>query len=91
MNLIRQFKWDIFEHSPFRADLAPSDFHLFPKLRDVFGGSHFGSDDKLKGNVGEWLYKLAVSEYADGLEKMMKQYVKCQVCLTHFFYYHKKF
>ena len=32
--LREQFLWDIFEHPPHSADLAPSDLFLFPKMKE---------------------------------------------------------
>ncbi|GFW79368.1 mariner Mos1 transposase [Trichonephila clavipes] len=31
--LLNSFKWEVFPHPPYSPDLAPSDFHLFPKLK----------------------------------------------------------
>lgn len=76
-NLLQKFKWELFEHPPYSPDLAPSDFHLFPKLKDFLGGSRYGSDDELKEGVNEWLNNLAATEYAEGIEKLVKRYDKC--------------
>ncbi|GBM55089.1 hypothetical protein AVEN_55973-1 [Araneus ventricosus] len=32
--LLDQFGWEIFDHPPYSPDLAPSDFHLFLKLKE---------------------------------------------------------
>ena len=32
-------------HPPYSPDLAPSDFHQFPKLKTAISGTHFQSDD----------------------------------------------
>jgi histone-lysine N-methyltransferase SETMAR len=31
--LIKLFNWEIFDHPPYSLDLAPSDYHLFTKIR----------------------------------------------------------
>ncbi|GBM77680.1 hypothetical protein AVEN_22393-1 [Araneus ventricosus] len=36
-HLLEQFKWDVYDH-PYSPDLATSDFHLFPELKDWLGG-----------------------------------------------------
>ncbi|KAJ4436705.1 hypothetical protein ANN_16837 [Periplaneta americana] len=46
--LLDQFGWEIFDHPPYSLDLAPSDFHLFTKLKDFLGGTRFGKDEELK-------------------------------------------
>ncbi|KFM80042.1 Histone-lysine N-methyltransferase SETMAR, partial [Stegodyphus mimosarum] len=49
--LLQQFQWDIFEHPPYTPDLASSDFHLFPKLKQWLGGKCFQNDSELKETV----------------------------------------
>jgi transposase len=31
--LLQQFNWEIFEHPPYSQHLAPSDYHLFTKMK----------------------------------------------------------
>jgi histone-lysine N-methyltransferase SETMAR len=35
--MLQEFGWEIFEHPAYSPDLAPSDFHLFPKLKEFLG------------------------------------------------------
>ncbi|GBN76728.1 hypothetical protein AVEN_43780-1 [Araneus ventricosus] len=65
--LLDQFGWEIFYHPPYSPDLAPSDFHLYLKLKEFPGGKHFRSDDKLENTVNTWLNELAVIEYDMGI------------------------
>ncbi|GBO03675.1 hypothetical protein AVEN_162518-1, partial [Araneus ventricosus] len=44
-----------FRSSTYSPDLAPSDFHLFLKLKEFLGGKRFGSDDELEKAVTTWL------------------------------------
>ncbi|GFV99419.1 mariner Mos1 transposase [Trichonephila clavipes] len=32
--LLNSFKWEVFPHPPYSPDLAPSNFHLFPKMKN---------------------------------------------------------
>ena len=43
-----QFHCDIFEHPPYSPDLAPSDFFLFPKMKEHIAGKHFVNEEDLK-------------------------------------------
>ena len=43
--LREQFHWDIFEHPPYCQDLTPSDFFLFPKMKELLAGKLFANDD----------------------------------------------
>ncbi len=42
--LLEDFKWDVFRHSPYSPDLAPSDYHLFLQLKAALGGLRFQSN-----------------------------------------------
>ena len=46
--LREQFHWEIFEHPPYSPDLAPSDFSLFPKLKEHLADKRFANDEDLK-------------------------------------------
>ncbi|KAJ4426673.1 hypothetical protein ANN_26471 [Periplaneta americana] len=75
--LLDQFGWEIFDHPPYSPELAPSDFHLFTKLKDFLGGTRFGSDEELKKTVNTWLNELAAEEYNTGILKLVNRYDKC--------------
>ncbi|KAJ4434124.1 hypothetical protein ANN_16444 [Periplaneta americana] len=75
--LLDQFGWEIFDHSPYSPDLAPSDFHLFTKLKDFLGGTRFGSDEELKKTVNTWLNELAAEECNTEILKLVNRYDKC--------------
>ncbi len=42
--LLKDFKWEIFEHSMYSPDLIPSDFHAFPQLKTELGGRYFTNE-----------------------------------------------
>jgi histone-lysine N-methyltransferase SETMAR len=53
--MLQEFGWEVFEHPAYSPDLAPSDFHLFPKLKEFLGGRRFKSDEEVKDAIKEWL------------------------------------
>ncbi|GBL72111.1 hypothetical protein AVEN_115119-1 [Araneus ventricosus] len=73
----RAFGWEIFDHLPYSPDIAPSDFHLFLKLKEFPDGERFGSDEELKNAVTTWLNELAAEEYNMGILKLVDRYDKC--------------
>lgn len=75
--LLQQFKWETFNHPPYSPDLAPSDFHLFTKLKDFLAGKKFDSDEELKEGVTTYLNTLAAAEYEAGIQKLVTRYDKC--------------
>ena len=41
MAVINDYGFELIQHPPFSPDLAPSYFHLFPKLKKAASGIHF--------------------------------------------------
>ncbi|GBL83548.1 hypothetical protein AVEN_196387-1 [Araneus ventricosus] len=67
----------LFDHPPYSPDLAPSDFHLFLKLKELLGGKRFGSHEELENAVTTWLNELAAEEYGIEILKLLDRYDKC--------------
>ncbi|GBM91193.1 hypothetical protein AVEN_184529-1 [Araneus ventricosus] len=40
-HLLKQFKWSMSDHQAYSPDLATSDFHLFPELKNWLAGQSF--------------------------------------------------
>jgi len=41
----------VLEHPAYSLDLAPSDFFLFPKIKEIFTGRHFDDTDDIRSNI----------------------------------------
>ena len=41
----------VFEHPAYSPDLAPSDFFLFPKIKEILKGMHFDYTDDIRSNT----------------------------------------
>jgi histone-lysine N-methyltransferase SETMAR len=67
--MLPEFGWEAFEHPAYSPNLAPSDFHLFPAMKEFLGGRCFKSDGEVKHAVREWLNGLAAEVYDDGMQK----------------------
>jgi histone-lysine N-methyltransferase SETMAR len=50
--MLQEFGWEVFEHPAYSPDLAASDLHLFPKLKDFLGGRRFKSDEEVPSRSG---------------------------------------
>jgi hypothetical protein len=59
------------------ADLAPSDFQLFPTLKEFLDNRHLESDEEAKDSVKEWLNVLAAEVYDGGIQKLIARYDRC--------------
>jgi histone-lysine N-methyltransferase SETMAR len=67
--MLQEFGWEVSE----RPDLAPSDFHLFPKLKEFLGSRCFKSDEEVKDAIKEWLNGLAAEVYDKGIVKLLSR------------------
>ena len=61
-------------HSPYRPDLAPCDFWLFPKLR----GYHYETIEK-KEAVTKVIDTLTQEDFNGAFQKLLERYNKCIV------------
>jgi transposase len=75
--LIKRLDWEIFDHPPYSPDLAPSDYHLFSKMKVWLGTQHFCSNKELMDGVNNWLNTLAALFFDEGLQKLVSRYDKC--------------
>lgn len=75
--LLQNFGWNIITHPPYSPDLAPSDYHLFPKLKEHLAGRRFCSDEEVKDEVQRFLKDMAASWYDMGIQKLPQRLQKC--------------
>jgi transposase len=54
---IQRLDFSVMPHPPYGPDLAPSDFHLFPKLKEHLRGQHFSCDEEVKSAVRKLFQK----------------------------------
>jgi histone-lysine N-methyltransferase SETMAR len=75
--MLQESGWEVFEHTAYSPDLASSDFHLFPKLKEFLGGRRFKSDEEVKYTIKEWLNGQEAEVYDEGIQKLITCYDKC--------------
>jgi hypothetical protein len=63
----------------YSPDLAPSDFHLFPKLKEFLGGRRLKNDEEVKDAVKERLNGLTAAVYDESIQKHV---TRCDKCLN---------
>lgn len=60
------------------ADLAPSDFHIFPKIKEFLGGKQMAADEGAKETVTDWLNGLAADFCGEGFVRIVHRLHKSQ-------------
>jgi hypothetical protein len=76
-DLIKLFNWKIFDHPPYSPDLAPSDYHLFTKMKVCLATQHVHSNEELVDGVNNWLHTLAAPVFDDGLQTLVSRDDRC--------------
>jgi histone-lysine N-methyltransferase SETMAR len=59
--VIHRLGFTVLDHPPHDPELAPSEFHLFPKLKEHLKGHYFLSEDEVKTAVQMWFRPTSVS------------------------------
>ena len=65
------------QHPPFSPELAPSDFHLFPIMKEDLRGHHYAFYAHVERTVRLWLRKQCVDFFRDGFRKLVHRWRKC--------------
>lgn len=75
--VLREFRWELLSHPPYSPDLAPSDFFLFPKLKENIKGTRWESILEVKQAVKTWFDQNDPTFYREGLERWFHRMFKC--------------
>jgi histone-lysine N-methyltransferase SETMAR len=68
---IQRLDFSILLHPPYSPDLAPSDFRLFPKLKEHLKGQRVSCDEKVNSAVRKWFQKQNTNSFKDGFPKLV--------------------
>lgn len=80
MSAIQSCGFEILPHPPYSPDLAPSDFHLFPKMKLELSGRRFTSNDDVIEAVEEYLQSKNSTFYEQGIRALQHRWTKCVGC-----------
>jgi len=70
-------KFTVVPHPPYSPDLAPSDFWLFPKWKEMLKCQHFSLDAKVEAAVCKWISNQPESFFMDRMNKWIERLKKC--------------
>ena len=74
---IEKLGWTVLPHPPYSPDLAPSDFHLFGKLKESLRGNHYASIDDVRSAVNAWIKQTPKGFFEAGIYKLVLRWQKC--------------
>ena len=63
-------------HPPYSPDLAPSDFCLFPKLKEKLRGCRYETIEEMKEAVTKVIDTLTQEDFHGAFQKLLERY-KC--------------
>ena len=77
LTAIRNAGFELLHHPPYSPDLAPSDFYLFPKLKEFMKGRKFANDEDAICTANGWLKDQEPQFFYNGLRALEKRWTKC--------------
>ena len=69
--------FSVLPHPLYSQNLAPSDFHLFPKLKEHLKVQCFSCDEEVKSAVRKWFQKQNTNFFKDGFQKLVQHWRRC--------------
>jgi hypothetical protein len=77
MPQIHELRYELLPHLPYSPDFAPSDFHLFPKLKIFLNGRRFSTTEELTAELEGYFAGLEESYFRDGIKALEHHWTKC--------------
>lgn len=77
MAAIQDAGFELLEHPPYSPDLAPSDFYLFPRLKEHLRGKKFLNDNEVMAAVEAYLESREKDFFLNGIRGLEKRWNKC--------------
>ncbi|PNF19795.1 hypothetical protein B7P43_G14544, partial [Cryptotermes secundus] len=75
----------VLEHLPYSQNLAPNDFFLFPKIREILKGRYFDDIDDIKSNVTAALKAIPQNQYQNCFEGWTRCWQWCIASQREYF------
>ena len=74
---LNELSFELFPHSPYFLDLAPSAYWLFANLKKMLQGMRFGSNEEVIAETEAYFDSKDESFYKKGIEKFEKRWNEC--------------
>ena len=69
----------VLQHPAYSLDLAPSDFFLFPKIKEILKGRHFDDIDDIGSNTTAALKVIPQNQFQNCFEGWTRRRHRCVV------------
>jgi len=67
----------VLEHLAYSPELAPDDFFLFPKIKEILKGRHFDDIDNIRSNTTAALKAIPQNYFQNCFEKCTRRWHRC--------------
>jgi len=67
----------VLEHPAYSTDLAPSDFFLFPKIKEILKGRYFDDIDDIRSNTKTALKAIPQNPFQNCFEGWIRRWHRC--------------
>jgi len=67
----------VVEHPAYSPDLAPSDFFLFPKIKEILKGKQFDDTDDIRSNTTAALKVIPQNQLQNCFEGLTRHWHQC--------------
>jgi len=67
----------VLEYHAYSQDLAPTDFFLFPKMKEILKGRHFDGTDDIRSNTKVALKAVPQNQFQNCFEGWTRHWHQC--------------
>jgi len=75
----------VLEHPAYSPDLAPKDFFLFPKIKEIFKGRYFDDIDDIRSKTTAALKAIPQNQFQNCFEWWTRRWHRCIASQTEYF------
>jgi hypothetical protein len=75
----------VLEHPPYLPDLAPNDFFLFPKIKEILKGRYLDDIGDIRSNTTETLKAIQQNQFQNCFEGCARRWHRCMASKGEYF------
>ena len=77
LSTIHNLRYELFRHPPYFPDLAPSDYYLFPFLKNYLKGRRYKDRSALDSSIHQCLDGLSKDDFTTAIQQLPERWRKC--------------